>query len=150
MANQSRERTADAVASQPRTIYLTAYNVLFASLWASVFVRAISNVQNGKFELFDATEPYARWIQTASLIEVFHAAFGSFTIPLFPVPLVKHDDRYYQISSQHNRFTSRYSCHPGLDGVVQLPAKHSRFTCLPCVIACLVGGRYDSVLVLGA
>ena len=81
MANQSRERTADAVASQPRTIYLTAYNVLFASLWASVFVRAMSNARNGKFELFDATEPYARWIQTASLIEVLHAAFGMFIIP---------------------------------------------------------------------
>ncbi|KAH6852304.1 PTPLA-domain-containing protein [Alternaria alternata] len=82
MANQSRECTADAVASQPRTIYLTAYNVLFASLWASVFVRAISNVQNDKFELFDATEPYARWIQTASLIEVFHAAFGIIKSPV--------------------------------------------------------------------
>lgn len=81
MANQRMELTTPAVTWQFRTIYLTAYNVLFASLWASVFVRAVSNARNSKFELFDATEPYARWIQTASLIEVLHAAFGMFIIP---------------------------------------------------------------------
>ncbi|KAI4692408.1 hypothetical protein J4E81_006822 [Alternaria sp. BMP 2799] len=82
MANQRMELTTPAVTWQPRTIYLTAYNVLFASLWASVFVRAVSNARNSKFELFDATEPYARWIQTASLIEVLHAAFGVIKSPV--------------------------------------------------------------------
>jgi hypothetical protein len=80
MTNQRNQRNAPAVASQPRTIYLTAYNILFASLWASIFIRAISSAQNGKFELFRSTEPYARWIQTASLIEVLHAAFGTFIL----------------------------------------------------------------------
>jgi very-long-chain (3R)-3-hydroxyacyl-CoA dehydratase len=79
MANRSRESTASAVVSQARTIYLTAYNILFASLWASVFVRAISSAQNGKVELFNTTEPYARWTQTVSLIEVLHAALGTLT-----------------------------------------------------------------------
>jgi very-long-chain (3R)-3-hydroxyacyl-CoA dehydratase len=144
MANQSKECSAPAISSQPRTIYLTAYNILFASLWASVFVRAISSAQNGKFELFNATEPYARWIQTASLVEVLHAAFGSFITPP-SCAFIENNDRYHQISSQHNRSTSRHPCHSGLDGVVQLPAKHSIFTCLPCLVACLVGGRYNSL-----
>jgi very-long-chain (3R)-3-hydroxyacyl-CoA dehydratase len=64
--------------SQPRLLYLTTYNLVFASLWASVFVRAISHAQKStKSELFAATEPQARWIQTASLLEVLHAAFGT-------------------------------------------------------------------------
>jgi hypothetical protein len=63
----------------PRMLYLTAYNILFASLWASVFVKTISHASGDKIELFAATEPFARWIQTASLIEVLHAAFGMST-----------------------------------------------------------------------
>jgi very-long-chain (3R)-3-hydroxyacyl-CoA dehydratase len=70
-----------SASSHPRTLYLTAYNILFASLWASVFFKAISNARNSKTQLFNATEPHARWIQTASLIEVLHAAFGTFISP---------------------------------------------------------------------
>jgi very-long-chain (3R)-3-hydroxyacyl-CoA dehydratase len=85
MADPRTERTARAVASwQPRTIYLTAYNILFASLWASVFVRAVSSAPTGRIGLFHATEAYARWIQTASLMEVLHAAFGMF-IMVYPL-----------------------------------------------------------------
>jgi very-long-chain (3R)-3-hydroxyacyl-CoA dehydratase len=69
-------RSPAAAWHQPRMLYLTAYNILFASLWASVFFKAISHARHGKTELFAATEPQARWIQTASLIEVLHAAFG--------------------------------------------------------------------------
>ena len=58
-------------------LYLTAYNTLFATLWASIFVRAVYHAPDGKITLFNATEPQARWIQTASLIEVLHAAFGT-------------------------------------------------------------------------
>ncbi|KNG48133.1 PTPLA-domain-containing protein [Stemphylium lycopersici] len=82
MANQRNERQAPAASMQPRTLYLTAYNILFASLWASVFVRAISHLSDSKTELFTATEPQARWIQTASLIEVLHAAFGIIKSPV--------------------------------------------------------------------
>jgi hypothetical protein len=85
MADPRTERTARAVASwQPRTIYLTAYNILFASLWASVFVRAVSSAPTGSIGLFHATEAYARWIQTASLIEVLHAAFGMLIMVYLP------------------------------------------------------------------
>jgi very-long-chain (3R)-3-hydroxyacyl-CoA dehydratase len=78
---QSGRTTKSATATSgtwhgPRMLYLTAYNILFASLWASVFFKAISHASDGKTELFVATEPHARWIQTASLIEVLHAAFG--------------------------------------------------------------------------
>jgi very-long-chain (3R)-3-hydroxyacyl-CoA dehydratase len=61
-----------------RKLYLTAYNIVFASLWLSVFVNAISNVQQRKHVLFHATEFQARWIQTASLIEVMHSAIGTY------------------------------------------------------------------------
>jgi very-long-chain (3R)-3-hydroxyacyl-CoA dehydratase len=69
-------RSPAATWQQPRMLYLTAYNILFASLWASVFFKTVANARNGKLELFAATEFQARWIQTASLVEVLHAAFG--------------------------------------------------------------------------
>jgi very-long-chain (3R)-3-hydroxyacyl-CoA dehydratase len=59
-----------------RKVYLTGYNLLFASLWTSVFINAASNAKNGKQNLFSATESQVRWIQTASLIEVLHSATG--------------------------------------------------------------------------
>jgi very-long-chain (3R)-3-hydroxyacyl-CoA dehydratase len=68
-----------SASSHPRTLYLTAYNIIFASLWASIFFKAISHARDNKASLFNATEPPARWIQTASLIEVLHAAFGTST-----------------------------------------------------------------------
>jgi very-long-chain (3R)-3-hydroxyacyl-CoA dehydratase len=69
---------------QPRVVYLTAYNLLFAALWVSVGVSAISHVGRGKFVLFEAVEPRARWVQTATLIEVVHAAIGRLFIVSFP------------------------------------------------------------------
>lgn len=79
MGSQRSEREKSPAASwhEPRMLYLTAYNALFATLWASIFVGAIYHAPNGKIALFTATEPQARWIQTASLIEVLHAAFGT-------------------------------------------------------------------------
>jgi hypothetical protein len=73
----SRDTIAQSGAVSARKLYLTTCNILFASLWASVFVKAFTNAQYGKSKLFAATEPQARWIQTASLIEVVHAATGN-------------------------------------------------------------------------
>ena len=61
---------------QSRILYLTVYNTLFASLWAIVLVKVIHHAPKGKTELFIATESFTRWIQTASFIEVMHAATG--------------------------------------------------------------------------
>ena len=72
-----RERLLVTFWHEPRMLYLTAYNALFASLWASVFIRAVYHARDGKITLFTATESQARWIQTASLVEVLHAAFGA-------------------------------------------------------------------------
>jgi very-long-chain (3R)-3-hydroxyacyl-CoA dehydratase len=76
----ARDRTHSASSSwtQPRILYLTAYNVVFTTLWFSAFLNAIFHAGDGKLELFTATEPSARWIQTATLIEVLHSAFGMF------------------------------------------------------------------------
>ncbi|KAF1354324.1 PTPLA-domain-containing protein [Lizonia empirigonia] len=68
--------------SQLRTSYLTVYNLLFAALWASVGIRAASFAPRGKFVLFEALEPQARWVQTLTLIEVVHAAVGLVKSPV--------------------------------------------------------------------
>jgi very-long-chain (3R)-3-hydroxyacyl-CoA dehydratase len=65
-----------------RKVYLTTYNLIFAALWTSVFVKAISNASSSKPRLFSATEAPARWIQTASLIEVVHSATGLIKSPV--------------------------------------------------------------------
>lgn len=65
---------------QPRILYLTVYNLLFAALWVSVGVCAIRNASKDKFVLFEAVEPLARWVQTLTLIEVLHAAMGKFKL----------------------------------------------------------------------
>lgn len=64
---------------QPRILYLTVYNLLFAALWASVGIVAINHISKGKFVLFEVVEPRARWVQTLTLIEVIHAAVGKST-----------------------------------------------------------------------
>ncbi|KAL0931465.1 protein tyrosine phosphatase [Colletotrichum truncatum] len=74
-----------ALAPRPqglRVIYLTLYNTLFAGLWASIFITAVTNASKGKFEVFQATEPRARWVQTLTLIEVVHAAVGLVKSPV--------------------------------------------------------------------
>lgn len=88
MATQRPPYAKQTPPSQTRLIYLTSYNLIFASLWASIFVHATSHaLTSSRIDLFRATEPYARWIQTASLLEVLHAAFGNllFSFPSFPI-----------------------------------------------------------------
>ncbi|UPX21352.1 Very-long-chain (3R)-3-hydroxyacyl-CoA dehydratase [Ascochyta rabiei] len=75
-------RGSTASWSQPRTLYLTAYNLLFAALWVSVGISAANHAPRGKFILFEAVEPRARWIQTLTLIEVVHAAVGMVKSPV--------------------------------------------------------------------
>ena len=67
---------ATAAWHSPRKSYLIVYNVIFALLWLSVFITTLSHALKSKITLFTATEPRARWIQTATLIEVLHAATG--------------------------------------------------------------------------
>lgn len=77
-AQSSRESTRSSTSFrfQPRILYLTVYNLLFAALWAWVGISAIAYIGRGKFVLFETVEPRARWIQTLTLIEVAHAAIG--------------------------------------------------------------------------
>lgn len=83
MARNERSTSADTSKTntswtQPRILYLTLYNLLFAALWASVGISAVAHAPRGKFVLFEAVEPRARWIQTFTLIEVVHAAVGEY------------------------------------------------------------------------
>ncbi|KAH6625890.1 tyrosine phosphatase-like protein [Boeremia exigua] len=69
-------------ALQPRILYLTLYNFIFAGLWASVGISAVSYASKGRFVAFEAVEPRARWVQTFTLIEVLHAATGIVKSPV--------------------------------------------------------------------
>src|SRR5689334_8673866 len=71
-----------ASSTTPRLLYLTAYNTIFATLWVTIFYRAISQISAGKTSLFNETSSLARWVQTASLIEVAHAALGVIPSPI--------------------------------------------------------------------
>jgi very-long-chain (3R)-3-hydroxyacyl-CoA dehydratase len=65
-----------------RTAYLTIYNLFFACLWLSVLIRSIKYLPDGRHAVFSSVEPFTRWVQTATLIEVAHSA-----VRLIPSPL---------------------------------------------------------------
>ncbi|KAF2821468.1 PTPLA-domain-containing protein [Ophiobolus disseminans] len=65
-----------------RKLYLTLYNILFATLWSTIVITTLSTAPKGKAAVFAATEAKARWIQTATLIEVLHAATGIIKSPV--------------------------------------------------------------------
>ncbi|KAH9866587.1 hypothetical protein J1614_008278 [Plenodomus biglobosus] len=68
--------------STPRLLYLTSFNAVFATLWASVLVNALVHLRGGKEDVFVATASQVRWIQTATLMEVGHSAIGLIKSPL--------------------------------------------------------------------
>ena len=70
--------------SSVRALYLTLFNISFAALWLWIGASALLNTSRGRFVLFDVVEPRARWVQTFTLIEVVHAAIGTFS-PVLPV-----------------------------------------------------------------
>lgn len=76
-ADVTRTTQASTSSGQLRTLYLTVYNLVFAALWISVGVKALTHLSEGRFAVFEAVEPLARWVQTFTLIEVLHAAFGT-------------------------------------------------------------------------
>ncbi|KAF3008417.1 hypothetical protein E8E13_001984 [Curvularia kusanoi] len=84
MSTQTKAPRADKAqtTSSFRTLYLTLYNILFAALWLWIGGGALANVSRGRYVLFDAVEPRARWVQTLTLIEVVHAAIGLVKSPV--------------------------------------------------------------------
>lgn len=123
---------------QPRIIYLTTYNVVFASLWASVILNASSHAFDSKTKLFAATEPQARWIQTVSLVEVLNAALGKCLPVHFTQVLIDFGNRPHQIAGQYHSNTSCQTRHPSVDDMVQLSRQHRIIKCLSCITAGLV------------
>lgn len=61
-----------------RTQYLTVYNLASAALWLRVFWRVVLIlVAGGGWEkVFAGTDETVRIVQTAAIMEVFHAALG--------------------------------------------------------------------------
>ncbi|KAK2016845.1 tyrosine phosphatase-like protein [Colletotrichum eremochloae] len=66
-----------------RIAYLTLYNALFASLWASIlFTVAAAAVSGGAPAVYEAVEARSRWVQTLTLLEVVHSAVGLVRSPV--------------------------------------------------------------------
>lgn len=85
MANAQRDtretrRPPSAKELSPRTLYLTFYNLTFSALWFGLLLKSLSTLPHGKYAVFDATATTARWVQTFSLIEILHAATGTYPV----------------------------------------------------------------------
>jgi very-long-chain (3R)-3-hydroxyacyl-CoA dehydratase len=79
-SNMARNDEKRDAAASPRKIYLTIYNITFAALWFSLLITTIITLPKGRLAVFAATSSQARWVQTASLIEVLHAATGTHSV----------------------------------------------------------------------
>ncbi|EFQ32474.1 protein tyrosine phosphatase-like protein [Colletotrichum graminicola] len=69
-----------------RVAYLTLYNAIFASLWASVLFTVAATMSagggGGAPAVYEAAEARSRWVQTLTLIEVVHSALGLVRSPV--------------------------------------------------------------------
>lgn len=128
---QSGDAKRRPATTSPRALYLTIYNLAFASLWCSVLFTTLGAVPTGKLGVFNATFTRARWIQTASLIEVLHAATG--TRASQSEQFAANKFRHHQVSCQHHSSASCHTRYSSLDGVVLLPCQHSIVLRLHCV-----------------
>jgi hypothetical protein len=61
-----------------RTYYLTLYNLVSAALWLRVFwsVVLILTVGGGWKKVFAGADENVRYVQTAAVLEIAHAALG--------------------------------------------------------------------------
>lgn len=57
-----------------RAYYLTAYNIVQAGLWTTLFFLTLRNLSDGPILIIARLEPFARWTQTFALVDVLHAA----------------------------------------------------------------------------
>jgi very-long-chain (3R)-3-hydroxyacyl-CoA dehydratase len=65
------------MASSTKSIYLILYNGTFAALWLTLLVRTIAVDMLSSYDMtYDLVGDFAKWIQTAALLEVVHAAIG--------------------------------------------------------------------------
>ncbi|OLN88081.1 putative very-long-chain (3R)-3-hydroxyacyl-CoA dehydratase 1 [Colletotrichum chlorophyti] len=75
--------SSDEGRRSPRVIYLTLYNALFASFWASILITALATqATEGRAAVYRTLESQSRWVQTFTLIEVVHAAVGLVKSPV--------------------------------------------------------------------
>lgn len=93
--------------NQTRVLYLTAYNSLFVVLWSWILFNAIRNSTKEKHELFLATEPRARWTQTAALVEVLHAALGRHYSHHRPIQNQLKDTKYLLSYYNHKQLKKK-------------------------------------------
>lgn len=88
-SSQQQQRPAASAATPPpktvRTRYLTLYNLASAALWLQVFWRVVLvvTVGGGWEGVFASSDALVRWVQTAAVLEVVHAATGKSQLGLF-------------------------------------------------------------------
>jgi hypothetical protein len=128
---QNRDAKRPQAPTSPRTLYLTLYNLTFALLWSSILLTTLFAIPNGKLAVFDATSTRARWIQTASLVEVLHAATGTI-FPHHPKLHAYKLIRNHQVPRQYHSPASYHARDPSLDGMVLLPRQHGFVVCICC------------------
>lgn len=103
----------DGMASA-KTLYLTLYNGTFAALWFTLLIRILALDPLSSYDkTYDVVGDFAKWIQTAALLEVVHSALGqssppffkrpSFTFPFSKItPAHVQQVSYVHLSSQHS------------------------------------------------
>jgi hypothetical protein len=74
-------RAAIASRTTPKTKYLILYNAVSAGLWIAILNRVVTTTitQQRSDALYDFTGSFARWTQTVALLEILHAALGTFS-----------------------------------------------------------------------
>jgi hypothetical protein len=84
-----------------RTQYLTLYNLVSAVFWLRVFwsVVLILAVGGGWEKVFAGADTNVRYVQTAALLEVVHAALGKWSPFLRPILQAKANISPTQASS---------------------------------------------------
>ncbi|KAL3421661.1 protein tyrosine phosphatase-like protein [Phlyctema vagabunda] len=71
--------------ASPKANYLIIYNTIFTLLWLNLLVKiAVDHPVSSYDKTYDRVGEFAKWIQTAALLDVLHAAIGLVRAPLIP------------------------------------------------------------------
>lgn len=70
--------------SDPKTIYLIAYNTLSILLWATVLTRVLlTTSSHGPASIYSTTGSFVKYTQTLAALEILHSLLGIVRAPVF-------------------------------------------------------------------
>lgn len=98
-----------------KSSYLILYNGTFAALWLTLLVRILALGPLSSYEkTYDAVGDFAKWIQTAALLEVVHAALGQ-SFQSFHIKRAAQENFFVKVTLTHVLHRARASTsHPNL------------------------------------